>query len=198
MLLRLLTSTRSKCDQRRPRCRRCEKFNAECPGYRDLDQVTFRDESQRIQRRFRLGELSGSSVPQVSSSAPLQRNVSADRSGPFVSILYSPFPSVDQLGANFFFAKYSFEEQPFFSGYHDWLAESYFDDGPDHALRPIIEAVGLAGLANYSHSTELETKSKERYCKSLLALKDVLNDPVRVTEDKTLMAVILLILFEVR
>lgn len=37
-----------KCDQRKPACLKCEKLKKECPGYRDLTDVMFRDESDRI------------------------------------------------------------------------------------------------------------------------------------------------------
>jgi hypothetical protein len=104
---------------------------------------------------------------------------------------------IDGLGASFFFAKYSFNEEPFFSGYHAWLTHEYLEDGPSNVLRAAIDAVGLAGLSNVSYTAELESKSKEQYCNALTALKKLLIDPARVTENVTLMAVILLILFEV-
>jgi hypothetical protein len=103
------------------------------------------------------------------------------------------------LGANFFFTKYSFTEEPLFPGYHDWLAQTYLDDNHRHShiLRPVIEAVGLAGLSNLNYAERFEAKAKEQYCASLAGLKHVLNDPAQVTEDTTLLAVILLIFFEV-
>ncbi|KAJ9608738.1 hypothetical protein H2200_006509 [Cladophialophora chaetospira] len=106
-------------------------------------------------------------------------------------------PSIYELGVNFFFTKYSFSEEPFFNGYHAWLAESYRRADENNVLPALIEAVGLAGLSNVSYAVDLESKSKERYCSALNTLKEVVNDPVLAPEDTTLMAVILLILFEI-
>lgn len=122
---------------------------------------------------------------------------SRDSSAGLQAIPYHVSPSIYDLGVNFFFAKYSFNEEPFFNGYHDWLAEAYLESSSNNILRALIEAVGLAGLSNISSAQELASRSKERYCKALAMLKGVLNDSASATKDSTLMAVILLILFEV-
>ena len=184
-------------------CLRCERSDIQCPGYRDLDEVTFRDESAKISKRLCPVEYSSGLQIQATCSKSLQTGPSGSRSRfrasqlRSTSIPHSLCPAIDDLGANFFFAKYSFNEEPFFSGYHDWLAKSYLEDKHSHVLRPVVEAVGLAGLSNIFYTAQFESKSKQQYCTSLAALKQVLNDPAQVAEDTTLMAVILLILFEV-
>jgi hypothetical protein len=108
----------------------------------------------------------------------------------------NPQPPMSNLGANFFFTKYSFTEEPIFVGYHDWLTSLYLDDNTSPALTAAIEAVGLAGLSNLSHGQSLQQQSRAQYGKALALLKKAFDDSVLAIADETLVAVILLILFE--
>jgi hypothetical protein len=166
----------------------------------------FRDESERIIRKARQIEQSKSVLIQESftisprsptSGAPPSEANSLTSSLCPIGISRPLSQPVSELGANFFFAKYTFNEPPFFSDHHDWLTQSYFEDGPNHVLRAAIEAVGMAGISNVSHAPYVASKSKERYCEAVAAMKQALNDPVQAIADMTFMAVILLGLFEV-
>jgi hypothetical protein len=64
-------------------------------------------------------------------------------------------------------------------------------------LRTAIEAVGLAGLSNTLYAPHLAARAQDRYGKALAGLDGALQDPCIATRDTTLMAVILLGLFEV-
>jgi hypothetical protein len=185
---------------------KCEKSDTQCPGYRNLDEVLFRDESERIIRKARQIEQSNSVLIQETittcprppqSSAPTSESKSLASSFGPISISYPLSQPINELGANFFFAKYTFNEPAFSSDYHDWLTQSYFEDGPNHVLRAAIEAVGMAGISNVFHAPHVASKSKEQHCEALAAMKQALNDPVQAIADTTFMAVILLGLFEV-
>lgn len=102
---------------------------------------------------------------------------------------------MNNLGASFFFTKYTFNEVPFCGDYHDWLTQSYFNDGS--VLQAAIEAVGMAGISNVSFAPYVASRAKEQYCKAVTAVNLALSDPVQAVADSTLMAVILLGLFEV-
>ena len=140
--------------------------------------------------------LSSSPSSPTSDAPPSESNSFTSSLCP-TSISQLLFQPINELGANFFFAKYTFSEPPFSSDYHDWLTRSYFSDGPNHVLRAAIEAVGMAGISNVSHTRHVASKSKSRYCEALAAMKVALNDPVLAIVDTTFMAVILLGLFEV-
>ena len=166
----------------------------------------FRDESERIIRKARQIEQSKSTLIQESlpisprsptSSVPPSESNSLTSSLYPISISHPLSQPINELGANFFFAKYTFNEPPFPSDYHDWLNQSYFKDGPNHALRAAIKAVGMAGMSNVFHAPHIASKSKEQYCEASAAMKQALNDPVQAIADTTFMAVILLVLFEV-
>lgn len=185
---------RTQCDERKPGCLRCEKSRISCPGYRDLNELLFRDESERVARRMLQG-------PQA-TSAPAQLVLAPADSElprvPRISPELSPPPPVAELGANFFFAKYSYGESPHYSNYQQWLGVSYHSSGPTVGLRAAIEAVGLAGIANMSPSKHLAASSKQRYCQAVREVQLALKDPVHAISDTTLMTVFLLGLFEVR
>jgi hypothetical protein len=97
-------------------------------------------------------------------------------------------------GANFYFTKYTLNEDPFSGDYHNWLAQAY--SSGDQALRGAIEAVGMAGISNVYYAPHVFSKSKEQYCQALAALNHALGDPVIAVADTTFMAVILLSMFE--
>lgn len=105
--------------------------------------------------------------------------------------------SPNELGANFFFAKYVFNGHPFAISHRNWLAKCYLQDCPG-PLGAAIEAAGMAGISNISDSLHLAYKSKERYRDAVAAAKQALDDPAQAADDVTLMAVILLGLYEVQ
>ena len=111
---------------------------------------------------------------------------------------YSLMQPAKELGVGFFFARYAFREGHHSTEYQDWLGQSYSGSGlASRAIRPAIEAVGMAGISNIYNSPTLISKSKVRYCAAITALREALNDPVEAASDATLMTVILLGLFEV-
>lgn len=114
-----LTDMRCQCDQRQPACFKCEKLGKHCPGYRNLDDVLFRDESERVTRKLRQMESLPSALVRevlvIPHSIPFQNRVGVPHQLP---------QPLTALGANFFFTKYTFSQPPF-SAYHDWLAQSY-------------------------------------------------------------------------
>jgi hypothetical protein len=185
---------------------KCAKSDTQCPGYRNLDEVLFRDESERVIRKAHQIEQSNSILIQETvttcprpprSSAPTSESKSFTSSFSPISISYPLSQPINELGANFFFAKYTSNDPPFASDYNDWLSQSYFQDGASHVLRAAIEAVGMAGISNVFHAPHVSSKSKEKYREALVAMKKALNDPVQVTADTTFMAVILFGFFEV-
>jgi hypothetical protein len=102
--------------------------------------------------------------------------------------------SVEDLGASFFFTKYGFDLPPFYNGYDTWLSQLYF--GGNDILKAVIEAVGMAGLANTTNTTSIMTKAQRRYEQSIIRVNEALNDPVELRTDEAFQAVILLAFFE--
>ena len=105
--------------------------------------------------------------------------------------------SVHEAAASFFFAKYAASHHPASDDYHGWLTQSYNGSHIGSALRAAIEAVGLAGLSNVSYTPQIACLSKKVCNEAVAATKRALDSPTEAIADTTLMAVILLGLYEV-
>ncbi|KAB5522151.1 hypothetical protein GE09DRAFT_1155251 [Coniochaeta sp. 2T2.1] len=174
-----------RCDQRKPSCLKCEKVKTQCPGYRNLTDVLFRDESAKIAQRVRI--ISKEDVPQPSSD-PLPLHP--------ISLIAIPQPLSQPLtehASAFFFTKYYSCDG---EGPQAWLARTYPILPKDNALRAVIEAAGMAGISNVYHAPSLAARSKQQYGIALDALKKSLSDPKEAVKDETLMTVNLFGLFE--
>lgn len=196
-----------QCDQRKPGCLRCENSRKECPGYRDLHQVLFRDESERVrQKAHQRHRGQDSSLAQVTTTSISCDNEDLGRAFqiplsafalPVSSISYGLSQPLVELGLNFFFTRYTFDQSPFSQDYSQWLKRSCSWHTPNTSLRAAIEAVGMAALANVFHAPKAASRSKKQYSKALMATKQALNDPVLALADETMMAIILLGQYEV-
>lgn len=176
-------------------------MGAICPGYRDLQDVLFRDESQRIIKNAQrledvqphaelevLAHTDSSSTEGAScADAPALRN-------PAVNLHVQLGQPLHEVGANFFFAKYAFDLPPFFRGYTSWISQNYFGGNP--VLKHIIEAVGMAGISNTTNSPTIMSQAKERYQQSIERVQEAFQDPVERVTDETFLAVLLLAFFE--
>lgn len=107
-----------------------------------------------------------------------------------------PTTHVKDVAAGFYFTNYTFVAPPLSTEYNEWLTEAYQNDRPSGILRSIIDAVGLAALANIYYAPQIATISKEKYCHALSSMRSALQDPVVAKEDTTFMTVILLGLYE--
>ncbi|OAL23091.1 hypothetical protein AYO22_06584 [Fonsecaea multimorphosa] len=185
-------------------CEQCRKRKIKCPGYRNLVDVRFRDESDRVARRHRQDEHSSMiCIPQQDFTQSLPHNIQTPAAGrlaasPKFSITI-PNPlsqsSYDQ-GANFFFAKYSPDDGTSFSNYHAWLIKSYFEQGSNNVLRKAIEAVGMAGMSNVFYAANVKSQARAQYSAALISMQQALMDPVQAVSDTTFMALMLLAFFE--
>ncbi|KAJ9640690.1 hypothetical protein H2204_003319 [Knufia peltigerae] len=186
-----------RCDVTKPTCLKCQKAREPCT-YRNFDEAIFRDQTREVVRKFKLppedehcSAESRRSLAMVSSSMTTSTTSTPD-------IFYSALsPSVYDIGANFFFDKFLSEKGTFFGDYSSWLGQLYTADTSSGGLiRAVIEAVGLSALFNVSLDLGIQIKSSEQYSKTLAALKFALDDPERAKSDDTLLAITLLILFE--
>lgn len=109
-------------------------------------------------------------------------------------LLLMPQQPVEEVGAGFFFTKYGFDLPPFYKGYDTWLSQTYF--GGNSMLRPVIESIGMAGLANMTNTPDMMSRAHRRYQEGIARVNEALNDPVEGLTDEAFMSVILLAFFE--
>ncbi|KAF2867965.1 hypothetical protein BDV95DRAFT_166335 [Massariosphaeria phaeospora] len=176
-----------KCDQRKPACLRCEKAKFVCPGFRDLSDVIFRNETGRVIRLARASQAESRFGWQVAIS---------HQPSLFTTTQLSP-PPINEVGAGFFFSNLTCDEPPFSKSYHAWLVGLYYNSCPNPALRDAIEAAGMAAMSNKFYEPAVASKSKELYGKALSATRHTLGDSGLSLTDSTLLTVIILGLFEV-
>lgn len=86
-----------QCDQQEPGCGQCEKRQQQCPGYRNLVDLMFRDESShvikkanaRARKKGSLSSASSTPSPSLQTCQPVTLTWSPDESSP-VSIYQGP------------------------------------------------------------------------------------------------------------
>lgn len=193
-----------QCDQRRPTCLKCEMRKKPCPGYRSLTELLFRDESQRIKRRFaddvdrhqQPTPPTASTDNHLSAATPVSSHChSTDLPPPTFS--HSICQPIEECAANFFFAYYTTTGPPFCDTYQAWLAQAYSEDHPSNVIRAVIQAVGMAAISNVFNAPAMVFQANERYGQALKGTNFALRNPTQATADSTLMAILLLGLFAV-
>ena len=99
---------------------------------------------------------------------------------------------VEAPALSFFLSKYILGSN------FDYLASIYtpYSDREEQ-LSASIEAVGLVSLSNELGSLELLERARKRYVHAIQATNRAIQDPIRVRKDDTLLAVLLLGLYEV-
>ncbi|KUI69712.1 White-opaque regulator 1 [Cytospora mali] len=188
-----------RCDQRKPGCKRCENSGTTCPGYRDLGQLLFRDESARtIEKARRDAHVDSFDVVRFERSQSQSTSVTCvtDPALFLDPSLARPLQlPLRQMAANFFFNNFVVEGPQTTDTNYQLLVDMY-QNHPDSAAVHAMEAVGLAGLSNISRDHKLRFEAQKRYGRALTRTNDSLGDPVQATSDLTAMSVLLLGQFE--
>ncbi|KAF2501011.1 hypothetical protein BU16DRAFT_449975 [Lophium mytilinum] len=193
-------SRKTKCDGIVPSCSQCLKASRECFGYRDEQSMIFRDETRKVMQkaRGRNFELSGKHSKPTSPESHIATQ-EPSHSTPETSLMTLAFltPShfVEDDAASFFFYHYVLKEPAFANGLYDFLPTLY-SQGSSAVFQDIVTATGLAGLANLKRSSTLMHAARAKHSTALRSVNASLQNPETATSDSTLMAVLLLGLFE--
>ena len=97
-------------------------------------------------------------------------------------------PTIDERATGFFVSNYVFETDR-----HPGNSAGY---GIDDNLANCMKAVGLASLASAAHAPELIKEAKKRYLSAIQLTNAALGSSVDVKKDSTLLAIMLLSIFE--
>ena len=104
-------------------------------------------------------------------------------------------PTVDERGIGFFFANYVIGmDSPSTARLDQNPALS--SPGIDENLLTSMKAVGLAGFASSAHAPGLMREAKKQYLAAIQLTNTALRSPVDVKKDSTLLAVMILSIFE--
>ena len=81
--------------------------------------------------------------------------------------------------------------------YSSVLPSLHRQDSSFGVLRKIVNAIGLASISNMKRSPEVMVTARQRYAGALRAINSSIQNPSSATTDQTLIAVMLLGVFEV-
>lgn len=105
--------------------------------------------------------------------------------------------SLEDQATDYFFHNFVSENPTLVTVYSHVLPTLYRHGSSFNALPKIIDAIGLASLSNVKHSPELMVAAGKKYAGVLRAINASVQDPKEASTEQTLMAVMLLGLFEV-
>lgn len=190
-----------QCDLIRPACTRCVRANKPCSGYRDTSAMMFHDESSHVIRKAKAKghaderQSSPSARSDNTEELSRQHSVSFIQSRTSTPLLMSRSvqPSPESLAIGFFFSHFV---APGHLSYLKPLEATGL--GRMKGIENIILACGLVTLANQLSLPQATSFARKHYVRALQSTKLALIDPGKLVEDETVMAVMLLSLYEVR
>lgn len=171
-----------------------------CPGFRDLADILFRGESGRVAERSQALQSAGIPPcgPESESRVIGSGSVTA-RGNPqcfLPLVLRQPLSlPLGQTAANFYFTNFSYGGPPLSSGFYSWVAGVYAERS--EPVSTIIEAIGMSAISNTRYAPDIAARARDNYGRALAATTRALSSPVGAVADTTLMAILLLGLYEV-
>lgn len=178
---------------------RCQKVGITCSGYRDLSEVTFRDESSRIMRRVKKHDQeicaatnTRSSLGQrkYTGSTPYTRDISTP------AMIVDLFQPIEDVALHYFLTRCGSDEPPLSPDFVTWMKECYLAQS-DLAMCSVMKAVGLASMSGIYYAPDAAIRAQKYYNQVLAILSKRICSAQEAAEDATLFIVIMLSVFEV-
>ncbi|KAF7896748.1 uncharacterized protein EAF01_009151 [Botrytis porri] len=198
---------RTKCDTLTPSCSQCIRAGRNCTGYRTEADMMFRDQTQHYankrgtendtrlvvskKRTKASNDASESSLDsQLTCQSTMQLATQIKTLTPGL-----PTSSAEQATC-YFFRNYVLEDNST-SGSFQYLHEIYDKELIGPALTDSIECLGMVGLANFWKVAEFQVHANKKYNSALRLVSSRLRNEDEARADQTLVAVILLGLYEI-
>ena len=130
---------------------------------------------------------------------------------PTINFSAAPIPKVERTALAIRGLSVSLEDQATCYFFHNFVSENgtdvtayshvlpplYRQNSSFSALTKIVDAIGLASISNVKHAPELMVVAGQKYAGVLRAITASIQDSKEASTDQTLIAVMLLGLFEV-
>ncbi|KAE8409224.1 hypothetical protein BDV37DRAFT_293823 [Aspergillus pseudonomiae] len=190
---------RIKCDRAEPTCSQCVRAFFSCPGYRDLQQLHYRNENEKVRFRVRSAQYSTErQVGLAKETGPQSRQAfkAAVVAQSLQSLPASLSSSTSAESVGFFFRYYVLEDGHNIPIYLSASQMEVLAANSPSVMQSLV-AVGLAGLSNIKKSPDLMSKATEEYTRALHLINGALKDEAQRKSDATLAATMLLGMFEV-
>ncbi|KAM3076026.1 hypothetical protein ACMFMG_006461 [Clarireedia jacksonii] len=185
----------------------------QCPGYRAQVDLMFREETTNVIKKVKAKhdktrqktEPSGFPISTAFPSGSESSNSSLElvaRTPAQLEQIISPTclnitPSIEDRATAFFVANYVISDHGPTRGHLDRLADLYEADSIDDNLVAAVHAVGLVGYSHSVKAPELRHAARSQYTKALRLTNAALRSPTAVKKDSTLMAILILGIYEV-
>ncbi|KAF2815295.1 uncharacterized protein BDZ99DRAFT_193600 [Mytilinidion resinicola] len=184
-------SRKIKCDETRPTCNKCAKSKRSCGGYRAMVDLIFRDNTESTKARAGRREL------MMIEDSPL---ITPAGNWPNLSALEASLQpqSIDDQALACFFTDWAWAPKAYTFSL-DFLPREYSRVNPERrncCMAAATRAVSLAHLAHKSRDPRIRQLADAEYVSALSSTNQALSISVEATQDETMMAVHLLILFE--
>ncbi|KAI4160950.1 MAG: hypothetical protein L6R39_000156 [Caloplaca ligustica] len=157
-----------RCDLRPNACTQCTRAQLTCSGYRDTDALRLRDESSAVQKRLHAKRATEEAIP---PSLPV---------------------SIRSQARDIFYHNYvDGATKPF-----DFLRIYYPSLRKHEHLNRCLDAVALAYLNSQRRSSSAEDEARQHYVSAIAYTSAALQSPNQAKQDSTILAVLLLDLYE--
>ena len=155
------------CDLRKDGCSQCSRARLTCSGYRDTEALRIRDESSAVQRKAQACK----SAKAIPSSLTVSTRTQAQ------DLFYYNFVVGSSKSLEF---------------YQDYFSPT----SKDELLVRSLDAVALAYFNYQRHSPIAKDEARYHYTKALSLTKATIQHPDLVKKDSTILAILLLDLYE--
>jgi hypothetical protein len=193
----------SQCDQKPDGCTQCANARRQCPGYRKLGDVVFKDESVKIVRKFQAKEVrnnerlpvrvkaAGSSCESMLDADDCLEVVYSDTT---VLPAYALAPTIEERATAFFLKNYIMTADGPAIG-HMTILYRLKGTLPESLLAG-MKAVGIAGYAHAVYAPSLMKHARYQYVQALRATNETLRNPNLAVKDSTLISILILSIYE--
>jgi hypothetical protein len=183
-----------QCDKAKPSCGQCVRLRRRCPGYRDLNDLLFRNENEKVAHKVHSRSKSGKQGD--------GHGILSDRSTPEATLilpetsklLINITPNLNDQALGVFFQQYCSN----FAGCLDYLYPLFERNFlRDDILTETAQCLGVAYLSSSHADARLMFEASRRYTSILGTLNSELSELSTARKDEMIVTVILLSLFEV-
>ncbi|KAB8356367.1 hypothetical protein FH972_023951 [Carpinus fangiana] len=178
-----------RCDQVRPACGQCVKSRRDCGGYRNEIDLMFRDQTEKTEKTVHRKQ-----TPPTNQLAVRFR----EQKTPASLTMYIPETDWKTAAENYFFFNYAPISDPLdrTPGYLPCLPFLLSNSPQSPLLHCTVDAVALAVFACRRQHPALVVEASRSYAQALSQLHLALQNPATATSNSSLMAVMLLALYE--
>jgi hypothetical protein len=199
----------------KPSCSQCKRAGRTCTGYRDPSGLRFRDESDKLRiKHQRLADSEGgNNVTKTASPAVVGLDIATSASKALTnsglqSSSQVPTPtgsllslylgtSAEDQATCFFFKNYVLADYKYHSSGFQYLLDVYGKEKIGTALSESVVSLGMVGLSHFWGASSIMAHANAKYNSALRLVSSRLRNIEEAKSDQTLIAVMLLGLYEV-